>query len=374
MSSKLSHHPASSAPPLAPEPLARMKTFAQYKQGKSAIPGHAEVIKLSSNEGCFGASPVAVEAYVAARNQLHRYPDGSQYALRHALAELHGIDGNRIICGNGSEEVIGLIIRCFVGDGDEVLLSENHFVMCSIYGKGQGAKIVLAPEKDFRVDVDAILERITPKTRLISIASPNNPTGTYTTRDELRRLIEGVPKSVVIILDGAYADYVEEDDYDDGMQWAETHSNVVVTRTFSKIYGLAGMRVGWAYGPEAIIEVVNRMRTPFNVSGPSLATATAALADQAHVQRSREHTRKWQVRIQQTLGALGLHVVPSVTNFYLLDFSSLDGKSAADAGRYLEDNGIIPRPGSGDSYLRVTIGNDQENQALLEVLSGYLAD
>ena len=190
---------------------------------------------------------------------------------------MHGIDAERIVCGNGSEEIIGLLIRCYVGSEHELLLSENHFVMCTIYGSGQGAKIVLAPEKEFTIDVDAILTRITNKTRMIAIANPNNPTGTYLPAGEIQRLIAGVPKHVLIILDGAYAEYVENQDFDAGSGWVESCNNVVMTRTFSKIYGLAGLRIGWAYGPSAIIEVINRLRTPFNASVAAMAAAAAAI-------------------------------------------------------------------------------------------------
>ena len=355
-----------------PQPLQQMQTFGQYKQGKCDIPGRRKVIKLSSNEGCFGPSGVAVEAYREASHQLHRYPDGSQAALRQAIANAHGIDPDRIVCGNGSEEVIGLLIRCFVGENDELLLPENHFVMCSIYGKGQGAKIVLAPEKDFIVDVDAILDRISEKTRVISIANPNNPTGTYVPASEIKRLIDNVPKRIMIILDGAYAEYVNREDYDVGAGWVESNSNVVMTRTFSKIYGLAGLRIGWGYGPAEIIEVINHLRTPFNTNGPALAAAAAAVTDQAHVKRSREHNERWLAKISEELGRLGLQVVPSVTNFYLLNFGVLPGKSAAEAGAFLERDGIIPRPGGGDAYLRITVGTDEENQAVLSSLSEYL--
>ena len=349
-----------------------MQTFARYQQGKSKLPGRKRVIKLSSNESCFGPGEAAVAAYIDAAKDLHRYPDGSQSALRQAIARVHGIDPDRIVCGNGSEEVIGLLIRCYVGENDELLMPENHFVMCSIYGKGQGAKIVLAPETDFTVNIDTLLDRITAKTRLIAVANPNNPTGTYLPRSEIQRLLDHVPKNVMILLDGAYAEYVDREDYDDGLGWVDSRSNVVVTRTFSKIYGLAGMRIGWAYGPAAVIEMVNRLRTPFNANGPALAAAEAAIGDRTHVRRTREHTSRWQARFSAEFEALGLHVVPSVTNFYLLDFSTFPGKSASGAESFLEANGIIPRPGSGDRFLRITIGTDAENEAVLDTLTRYL--
>lgn len=355
-----------------PKPLARMKTFAPYVQGKCKIEGKDAAIKLSSNECCFGPSPAAVEAYHRTASQLHRYPDGAQAGLRLAIAREHGIDPEMIVCGNGSEEIIGLLIRCYVGESDELLLSQNHFVMCSIYGKGQGANIVLAPETDYTTDIDAMLERVTTRTRVIAIANPNNPTGTYVTASEMERLIASVPDDILIIVDGAYADYVVKDDFDAGARWVESHNNVVMTRSFSKMYGLAGLRIGWAYGPPAVIEVVNRLRTPFNASIAALAAAEAAIADHEHVTRVREHTIRWLARFQEAFTELGLRVIPSVANFYLMDFSDLPGKTAEQAGAYLEANGIIPRPGGSDKCLRITIGNESENEAVLETLSAYL--
>jgi histidinol-phosphate aminotransferase len=357
----------------APVSLPRMKAFAPYEQGKSVIPGRDSVIKLSSNEGCFGPSARALAAYHAAASTLHRYPDGSQTALREAIASVHGLNADRIVCGNGSEEVIGLLIRCYVGEGEELLLSENHFVMCSIYGTGQGASITLAPEQDFTVHVDAVLERITPKTRVISIANPNNPTGTYLPVSEMERLVHNVPERVLLIIDGAYAEYVDRDDFDEGFGWVDQRTNVVVTRTFSKIHGLAGMRIGWSYGPAAVIEIVNRLRTPFNTNAPALAAAAAALGDRDHVERSRAHVAQWQQRIARTLCEFGLAVVPSVTNFYLLDFEPVNGKTAIEAAAFLESHGIIPRPGHSDRFLRITVGTDAENEAVLDSLARYLA-
>jgi histidinol-phosphate aminotransferase len=359
-------------PSSLPQPLPWIAAIAPYKQGKSQIPGAGLVIKLSSNESCLGPGAAAVEAYIDAASSIHRYPDGSQAILREAIGRAHGINPDQIVCGNGSEELIGLLIRCYVGAGDELLLPVNHFVMCSIYGKGQGANIVLAPETDYTVDVDAILARVTPKTRLISVANPNNPTGTWLPREEMQRLVDNVPEDVLIILDGAYAEYLEDENYEAGISWVESRQNVVMTRTFSKIHGLAGLRIGWAYGPTAIIEVINRLRTPFNANGAALAAAAAAIADQAHVQRSREHNSRWQQKFREEFARLGVHMVPSVTNFYLLDFSEVPGKTAVAAAGFLEANGIIPRPGNSDRLLRITIGRDEENQAVLDVMKRYL--
>ena len=355
-----------------PQPLPHIEALAPYKQGKSEIPGKAEPIKLSSNECCFGPSPAAVAAYKGVAGDLHRYPDGAQRALRNAIGEAYGVDSDRIVCGNGSEEVIGLLVRCFVGPGDELLLPQNHFVMCSIYGRGQGADVVLAPEHEHTVDVDELLTRVTERTRMIGIANPNNPTGTYLPRDEIQRLIDNVSSNVVILLDGAYAQYVTAPDYDPGFDWADQHDNVFVTHTFSKIYGLAGLRIGWGYGPAAIVATLNRLRTPFNASLASMAAATAAVQDRTFVNRVREHTNRWQLRLRDELGKLGIHVVPSVANFYLMHFERVPGKSANEAGRWLEDSGIIPRPAADDRCLRITVGTDEENEAVIRSLTDYV--
>ena len=358
----------------APRPLPQFERIAPYRQGRSTIAGRADVVKLSSNENCFGPGQAARDAYLRTADQLHRYPDGAQTALREAIGEVHGLDAGRIVCGNGSEELIGLLTRCYVGPGDELLLSDNHFVMCSIYGKAQGADVVLAPEKQFRADIDALIERISPATRMIALANPNNPTGTYNTIDEIDRLVAATPPDVLLLLDGAYAEYVGVDDYDPGTRWIDGRENVVMTRTFSKIHGLAGLRIGWAFGPAAVIEVANRLRTPFNTSIEALAAATAAVRDREHVRRTAEHARRWQQRLRETLGALGIYVVPSVTNFYLMHFEDLRGKSAEAAGAYLLDNGIIPRPAADDRCLRLTIGTDDENEAVIRVLTDYVND
>ncbi len=355
-----------------PQPLAHVKELTPYKQGKCNLPGTASPIKLSSNECCFGSSPMAVAAYEAAASRLHRYPDGGQWELREVIADRYGVEVERVVCGNGSEEVIGLLIRSFVGCGDEVLLPQNHFVMCSVYARAQGATVVLAPEHEHTVDIDEILDRVSGKTKLIGIANPNNPTGTYVGRREIQRLIDNVPSDVVILLDGAYAQYVKVEDYDAGFDWAERHGNVFVTHTFSKIYGLAGLRVGWGYGDEVIVDAINRLRTPFNASLPAMAAAAAAVRDDRHVERVREHTWRWQQRIRQALGELGIHVVPSVTNFYLLHLENIEGKSADGAGRWLEKHGIIPRPAADDRCLRITVGTDEENEAVIRTLTAYV--
>ena len=357
-----------------PEPKKGILQTADYVQGQSEIEGFDEPIKLSSNESSHGPSARALEAYRDAASQLHRYPDGSQRDLREAIAEVHGIDPELIMCGAGSDELIQLVTRAFVDRGDEVLHSKNVFVMCTSYALAQGAEVVIAPEKDDRVDVDAILERVTPKTRLIPIANPNNPTGTYLTAAEVRRLHSELPPSVLLLLDGAYAEFVMNDDYESGINLVQEAGNVIMTRTFSKIYGLPSLRIGWAYGSRNIIKAIAHIRPAFNTSGPAMAAAAAAMRDQAYVSSLRRYNDEWQKIIADRLHDIGLQVIPSATNFYLMRFPADSEKNPGDATSFLMRRGIIPRPleGSDDKVLRITVGLDHENEAVIEALTAYM--
>ncbi len=360
----------------APRPLPGILELAPYRQGASEIAGRAAPIKLSSNESALGPSPAALEGYHAAARALNRYPDGSQRELRAAIAEVHGLDPGRIFCGNGSAELIGLLIKTFVGPGDELLLPQSHFEMCPIYGKAQGARIVLAPDAGDKVGVDALLAAITPRTRLIAVANPSNPTGTYLARDEVERLHAGVPAEVVLLLDGAYAEFVTGEDYDPGTGLVERTTNAVMTRTFSKAYGLAGLRIGWAYAPAGIAEVVQRIRVPFNASSAAMAAAAAAVRDADYLAGVRAHNRRWLDRVRERLRALGFPVSDSSANFYLIDFSALHGRSAAAADAFLKARGILARPaaaGCAREVLRITVGTDAENEAVLDALSDYVS-
>jgi histidinol-phosphate aminotransferase len=347
--------------------------LAPYVQGQSAIEGVSDPIKLSSNESSQGPSPGAIEAYRQAAGKLNRYPDGSQRELRDAIGETHGLDPQRIVCGNGSDELIQLMARAYVGDGDEALLSENGFVMSNIHCTAQGAELVIAPERDYRVDVDAMLARVTNKTRFCTIANPNNPTGTYITGDELRRLHAGLPDNCLFLIDDAYAEYVTAQDYADGTELVDEFDNVVMTRTFSKIYGLPSLRIGWAYCPASVFDLVQRIRTPFNTNGPALAAAAAAVRDQGYIAAIREHNAHWRDRISEALTRLGIEVIPSQANFYLMRFNEATGKTGTGAAAFLQSRGIIPRPAGGsDQFLRITIGLDHENEAVLSALSDYM--
>ena len=353
-----------------------LESINPYKQGKSEIANHANPIKLSSNESAFGPGPNTKAAFKSVAEEIHRYPDGSQMELRQAIADVHGLDVNKIVCGNGSEELIGLIVRSYISPGDEMLLSENHFVMCPIYGRSQGAEIIFAPEKDYKVHVDALLERVNEKTGMVIVANPNNPTGTYITDSEIRRLHAGLPENVLLLIDDAYAEYVTAEDYGTALDMVEQHSNVLVTRTFSKIYGLAGLRIGWAYCPQAVLENIQRIRTPFNANSAAMAAAAAAVRDTEYMEMVREHNGKWQKIIAERISALGIKSPPSVTNFYLLDFDGIENKSGGEAAQFLESRGIIPRPAGSNSstgFLRITVGLDDENEAALNALAEYMA-
>ncbi len=362
---------------IRPQIVPGVAQLALYKMGKSQLDDHTAPIKLSSNESALGTPPAAVAAFASVKDRLHRYPDGAQAELRGAIADVYGLDPERIICGNGSEELIGFVIRCFMADGDELLLSENYFPICRNYALSVGGQVVTAPETHFVTNVDALLERVSPRTRIVILANPNNPTGTYVSATEIRRLHQELPGDVVLLLDGAYAEYVPAEDFDAGASLAADYDNVVMTRSFSKMYGLAALRIGWACGSQWLIDALQRIRVPFNANTAAMAAAAAAVQDRKWVTRAREHNARWQTTIAAELTALGLHVVPSVANFYLLVFDDCPGKTAAAAAAALEAQGIIPRPvggaaGSDHDVLRITVGNDEENEAVLKVLRAYL--
>ena len=344
-----------------------------YKQGQSGIPGIEIPIKLSANESSYGPSPAALAAYREAADQINRYPDGSQSKLRQAIGEVHGLNPDQIVCGNGSDELILLMVRAYLQPGDEFLISENSFEMVRIHALAQGGVPAVAPEPDQRIDVDALAGLATEKSRLCVVANPNNPTGTYITGAELRRLRSGLPPHCLLLIDGAYAEFVDREDYESGESLVDNSDNVVMTRTFSKIHGLASLRIGWAYCPPNVVDAVQRIRTPFNTNGPALAAAAAAIRDTGHVDRARRHNSAWLKRIADAIAAMGLTMTPSVANFYLIRFLAETGKSGAGAASFLMQRGIIPRPATAnDELLRITVGLDHENEAVLVALADYM--
>lgn len=328
--------------------------------------------KLSSNESALGPSPLAVEAYKEAAGLLHRYPDGGSTALREALADTHNLDADRIVCGTGSDELLHLLCLAYAGPGDEVLYSRHGFLVYPIAARAVGAMPVVADEENYTVSVDAMLSAVNERTRVVFVANPNNPTGTYISAGDLARLHNGLPDDVLLVVDAAYAEFVDADDYASGMNLASSTANVVMTRTFSKIFGLAGLRLGWAYGPLEVIDVVNRLRGPFNVSGPAQAAGVAALRDTEFLAHAKAHNRKWRAWLTNEVEAAGLRVVPSQGNFVLIGFSSTDEARAADA--YLRDKGFYLR--QMDNYgfpdhLRLTVGTEDENRDIVSRLAAF---
>jgi len=349
--------------------------IAPYLPGTSALPGAHPVIKLSSNETPFGPSPRAIEAYLAAAGSLSRYPDGSARPLREALAKLYGLDPAHIVCGAGSDELLNLLASAYLGPGDEAIYSEHGFLVYKIAILARGATPIAAPETNLTTDVDAILAGVTPATRVVFIANPNNPTGTYIPFDEVKRLRASLPSDVLLVLDAAYAEYVRKNDYEAGIELVATTGNTVMTRTFSKIYGLASLRLGWAYCPTPVADALNRIRGPFNVSGPAIAAGVASLVDPAWVQHAVEHNEAWLGRMAEALSGLGLGVTPSAANFLLLHFPKGNGRSAPEADKFLHERRIILR--RVDEYglphaLRMTIGTEDENNAVLDALASFM--
>src|SRR5690606_10935011 len=255
------------------------------------------VFKLSSNETPLGASPKAIEAFRQAADHLEIYPDGQALELREAIASVHGLNPANILCGNGSDELLGLLCHVYLGAGDEGIITEHGFLVYKIQIMGAGATPVVVKEKDCRVDVDAILAAVTEKTRIVFIANPGNPTGTYVPVSEIRRLHAGLPKNVILVLDAAYAEYVPASDYEAGIELVSGNSNVVMTRTFSKIYGLAALRIGWMYAPIDVIDAVDRVRGPFNLNAPAIAAGAAAIRDQNFVAKAVEHNNLWRDKL-----------------------------------------------------------------------------
>ena len=346
-----------------------------YKPGQSKVSGIKIPIKLSSNENPFGASPSSITAMQEAALKQHRYPDGSCAELRTAIAEAYNIDFERIVCGAGSDELIALLCQAYAGEGDEVLYSQYGFLMYPISALRSGATPKQAKEKNLRTDVDSLISEVTEKTKIVFIANPNNPTGSYVSKKEMRRLRAELRPDILLVIDSAYGEYVIEKDYSSGIGMVEENDNVVMTRTFSKIYGLAGLRLGWAYCPLAIIDILNRIRSPFNVSDMAQAAGIAAVKDREFVKKSCSHNEKWLPVVSEGIKKLGLKVYPSVANFVLVEFSDKKGKTASDADIFLKSRGIIGR--AMESYslpncMRFTIGLEEENKALLIALEEFL--
>ena len=358
-----------------PKPRPGILEIRAYVGGKAEVAGGRPAIKLSSNESAVGPSPRAVAAYADEAQRLHRYPDGGCTALRQKIAQRYNLDADRLVCGAGSDELIGLLVRAYAGPGDEVLYSAHGFLMYKLSALAAGAHPVTAPEKDLRADVDALLARVTSRTRIVFVANPNNPTGSYLTDKELARLHAGLPSDVLLVIDAAYAEFVTAPGYSAGEELALAHDNVVMTRTFSKLHGLASLRLGWMLGSPSVVDVVNRVRGPFNVGQPAQAAGVAALDDMEHQEKARAHNDRWLAWLAAEIAGLGLKVWPSVGNFLLVEFPAEPGRDAAAALRWLEGQGVIPREMGAYGLphcLRISVGLEAENRAAVAALAGFL--
>jgi len=345
-----------------------------YVGGESKIPGVNRIVKLSSNEGPFGPPPGAIEAIRAMAAEAHRYPDGNATALREAIGARFGLDPARIVVGNGSDELLALLILAYGGEGTELVMSAHGFLMYDITGRWAGCRIIKVPERNLTTDVDGMLAAVGPRTRLVFLANPNNPTGSILPQAEVERLRAGLRDDILLVLDSAYAEYVTRPDYDAGAKLVDASGTTVMTRTFSKIFGMGGMRLGWCYAPQAVVDVLGRVRGPFNVNAAAMAAGVAALAEKGWVEKSVAHNTEWRAKLSAALTAAGIRVWPSEGNFVLADFGAPAKAKAADEA--LRARGLIVR--AMGSYglpqcLRITIGTAEECTMVIEALTAFMA-
>ena len=360
-----------------PVPRAGVLAIEAYVPGKSAVAPGVKLFKLSSNENPLGPSPKAAAAFAAAAGKLELYPDGAATRLREAIGKRYGIDPARIVCGCGSDDLLSLLTNSYIGPGDEGIFTTHGFLIYRIAIQAAGGVPVVAPERDLTADVDAILARVTARTRIVFLANPNNPTGTYLPFAEVKRLHAGLPSNVLLVLDAAYAEYVRNNDYSSGLELAATADNVVMTRTFSKIHGLAALRVGWAYAPAEVCDAMNRIRGAFNVNLPAIEAGIAALEDRDHEDAAVAHNALWAPWLTEQLRGLGLAVVPSVGNFVLIGFPAAGPHTAAAADRALAAEGLVLRGVASYGlldHLRLTVGTEEANRLVVETLRRFLSD
>lgn len=360
-----------------PVPRPGVLAIDPYVPGKSAAPGARRVFKLSANETPLGPSPRAVQALRDMAGDIAIYPDGSSAKLRAAVGARHGLDPERIIMGAGSDNILELLALAYVGPGDEGVYSQYGFLEYKIVIHAAGGTPVVAPETNYTASVDAMLACVSEKTKIVFLANPNNPTGTYLPASEVARLARGLPPHCLLVLDAAYAEYVTHEDYEAGAALVDAHENVVMTRTFSKIYGLAGLRLGWGYGPAHVIDALNRIRSPFNVSSAASVAGVASVEDVAHLEAAIAHNDRWLPWLTREISALGLDVLPSVCNFIAIRFPDTPGRTAADADRFLTSRGLILRAigayGMGE-FLRLTVGSQEANEAVVAALAEFMQD
>jgi histidinol-phosphate aminotransferase len=365
----------STAKRLAPVPRSGLLQIEAYVPGRSGASGGFKIHKLSSNETPLGPSPSAVEAFCTLADRLHVYPDGAATKLRGAIGRHFKLDAAQIICGNGSDDILSLLAHAYAGPGDECVYTQFGFLEFPIAIRAAGATPVVANDVDLTVNVDEIIAKLTPKTKIVFVANPNNPTGTYVPTSEIGRLHKTLPGSVLLVLDSAYAEYVRVGDYSAGAELVATSTNVVMTRTFSKIYGLASLRLGWCFAPAAIIDVLNRIRGPFNVNGAAIEAGIAAIADEVHVELSFAHNERWRPWLAAEIEKLGVRVTPSVANFLLLHFPRTRNLSAETAYAFLADRGFVLR--AVDAYglpdsLRLSVGTVEANVGFIAALGDFM--
>ncbi|MBL4747350.1 MAG: histidinol-phosphate transaminase [Magnetovibrio sp.] len=344
-----------------------------YVAGESRLDGKTRIIKLSSNEGPFGPSPKALAVMADTAQFANFYPDGSAAALHAAIAERFDLDADLIVCGAGSDEILSMLCVAYAGPGDEVLYCEHGFLMYPICAHAAGATPVTAPETNLTTDVDALLAHVTDKTRIVFVANPNNPTGTYLPKGEMARLRQGLPTNVLLVIDAAYAEFVDHDDYCAGAELVDAGQNTIMTRTFSKLFALGGLRVGWAYCPTEIADILNRVRGPFNVSSMGQAAAIASLQDIEFQDKSRRHVQEWRAKTEAALQGFGLKTTKSSANFVLVEFK--DGATAESCDGYLRDMGIIVRRMASyglPAYLRISIGTGDDMDACIGAIGMFL--
>ncbi len=359
----------------APVPRLGVMAIDPYVPGKSSALGVAVIHKLSSNETPLGPSPKAVAAFSASADKLALYPDGTAMRLREAIGRRYGLNPENIICGAGSDEVLSMVSNAYLAPGDEAIYSAHGFLVYKIAILGAGATPIVAPEQDFTAQVDAMLARVSDKTKMVYLANPNNPTGTYLPLSEVKRLHAGLPKTTLLVLDAAYAEYVQRNDYEAGIELVSSSQNVLMTRTFSKIHGLAAVRLGWGYGPTHMIDAMNRIRGPFNVSSAAIAAGIAAIEDQAFMGEAVRHNTQWLAWLTDQISALKIGVTPSVCNFLLLHFPQT-GKTAETADAFLTQRGLILRRVSNyglPDCLRLTVGTAEQNHLVVAALKDFMA-
>ena len=360
-----------------PKPRPGILEMPTYMRGLSAVEGHDRVIKLSSNENPFGPSPLAVAAALGELDTMHLYAEAGQGDLQRAIAAHFDCDADKIFCGAGSDQVLSMLVQAYTEPECEVVFSTNGFAKFRLYAMANGAVPIAVADRDFVVDVDAMLAAVNDKTRIVAIANPDNPTSTCIAGSELRRLHAGLPDHVLLVIDAAYAEYARTDDYESGLRLVENADNVVMSRTFSKIFALASMRIGWVYAPAPVIKVLQRLEPSFPLTAPAMAAAVAALEDPNHRARSRQHNDVWLPRFSARLTGLGLKVYPSQTNFVLARFSDTAARSAEAADQFLLSRGIIARrflPPAFEDCLRITIGSAADMTAAGDALEDFLQD